>query len=278
MWRLFTLWQKFVIIQWTNWERRRTLFSNLFKKSDKPSAAVFVDYEHWYYGYNNIFSMKPNVQEWYDELTEEYNVKKLMFFGDFNGSAIEKELPKLEKITKNVVHTASTKGGVDKDFTDFIILDAIYREAAKKDSPDVFVIFTGDAHFNLAIKYLRELKKKVIIYGVKRSLSNKLKSSANSYVEMPRTNQEQHYYYDAILKSLYILKKRRKMATYYKTIDNVSAHSGVSRERIQAALDDLMSNKYLAEEEKQYRGKKPKVLVVNWDRLEEEGLWSNSNS
>ena len=79
------------------------MFSNLFKKSDKPSAAVFVDYEHWYYGYNNIFSMKPNVQEWYDELTEEYNVKKLMFFGDFNGSAIEKELPKLEKITKNVV-------------------------------------------------------------------------------------------------------------------------------------------------------------------------------
>ena len=61
--------------------------------------------------------MKPNVQEWYDELTEEYNVKKLMFFGDFNGSAIEKELPKLEKITKNVVHTASTKDGVDKDFT-----------------------------------------------------------------------------------------------------------------------------------------------------------------
>ena len=55
-----------------------------------------------------------------------------MFFGDFNGSAIEKELPKLEKITKNVVHTASTKDGVDKDFTDFIILDAIYREAAKK--------------------------------------------------------------------------------------------------------------------------------------------------
>ena len=147
------------------------MFSNLFKKSDKPSAAVFVDYEHWYYGYKNIFSMKPNVQEWYDELTEEYNVKKLMFFGDFNGSAIEKELPKLEKITKNVVHTASTKDGVDKDFTDFIILDAIYREAAKKDSPDEFVIFTGDAHFNLAIKYLRELKKKVIIYGVKRSLS-----------------------------------------------------------------------------------------------------------
>ena len=254
------------------------MFSGLFKKDLKPSAAVFVDYEHWYYGYNNIFSMKPNVEEWYEELKEEYTVKDLMFFGDFNGSAIEKELPRLERISKNVVHTASTKDGVDKDFTDFIILDAIYRKAAEPKSPDVFVIFTGDAHFNLAIKYLRDIKKKVIIYGVKRSLSNKLKSSANSYVEMPRAKQEHQYYYDAILKSLYILKKRRKMATYGKTLENVSSHSGISREKIQMALDELMNNKYLLEEEKQYRGKKPKVLRVNWKRLENDGLWKNKSS
>ena len=66
------------------------MFSNLFKKSDKPSAAVFVDYEHWYYGYNNIFSMKPNVQEWYDELTEEYNVKTVI---DFRSAAEVKKKP-----------------------------------------------------------------------------------------------------------------------------------------------------------------------------------------
>lgn len=253
------------------------MFNRLFSNSGKHSAAVFVDYEHWYYGYNNIFSMRPNVEEWYEELTEEYRVKDIIFFGDFHGSPIEKELPRLEKLSKNVVHTASTKDGVDKDFTDFIILDAIYREAAKKDSPEVFIIFTGDAHFNLAIKYLRDMKKKVIVYGVKHSLSNKLKSSANSYVEMPRSKQEQQYYYDAILKSLYILKKRRKMATYNKTVENVSAHSGVSRERIQAALDDLMNNKYLNLEEKNFRGKKPKILTADWNRLEQDGLWEQNN-
>ena len=252
------------------------MFNGLFNQSGKHSAAVFVDYEHWYYGYNNIFSMKPNVEEWYEELTEEYSVKNIVFFGDFHGNSIEKELPRLEKITKNVVHTASTKDGVDKDFTDFIILDAIYREAAKKNSPDVFIIFTGDAHFNLAIKYLRELKKKVIIYGVKHSLSNKLKSSANSYVEMPRSKQEQQYYYDAILNSLYIVKKRRKMATYGKTIESVSAHSGVSKERIQVALNDLMNNKYLNLEEIKYHGKKPKILTVDWERVEQDGLWEKN--
>ena len=43
--------------------------------SNKSTAAVFVDYEHWYYGYKNIFAMRPNVEEWYKELKEEYNVK-----------------------------------------------------------------------------------------------------------------------------------------------------------------------------------------------------------
>lgn len=241
--------------------------------SNKSTAAVFVDYEHWYYGYKNIFAMRPNVEEWYKELKEEYNVKSITFFGDFHGSPIERDLERLEKLSKNVVHTASTKDGVDKDFTDFIILDAIYREAAKKNSPEVFIIFTGDAHFNLAIKYLRELKKKAIVYGVKHSLSNKLKASANSYVEMPRSNQERKYYYDAILQSLYILKKRRKMATYSKTVENVSSHSGVSRERIQAALDDLMNNKYLNMTEKKYHGKKPKILEADWNKLKADGLW-----
>ena len=216
--------------------------------------------------------MRPNIEQWYDELEDEYNVKKIMFFGDFNGS-IEKELPRLEKISKNVVHTASTKEGVDKDFTDFIILDAIYREAAKDSSPDVYVIFTGDAHFNLAIQYLRELNKKVIVYGVKYSLSNKLKSSANSYVEMPRTEDEQQYYYDAIFSALSMLSRRRKMGTYGKTIEKVADHSGVSREKIQKALDDLMNNKYITEEVKYYKGKKPKVLQVNWKRAEKDGIW-----
>ena len=63
------------------------------------------------------------------------------------------------------------------------------------------------------------------------------------------------------------------MATYSKTVENVSAHSGVSKERIQAALNDLMNNKYLNMTEKSYKGKRPKILEANWDRLREDGLW-----
>ena len=63
------------------------------------------------------------------------------------------------------------------------------------------------------------------------------------------------------------------MAAYNKTIENVSEHSGVSRDRIQKALDDLMNNKYITEETKYYKGKRPKVLVVNWKRAIQDGIW-----
>ena len=51
--------------------------------SNKSTAAVFVDYEHWYYGYKNIFAMRPNVEEWYKELKEEYNVNEVCMMTGF---------------------------------------------------------------------------------------------------------------------------------------------------------------------------------------------------
>lgn len=235
----------------------------------KNTAVAFVDYEHWFYSYANKFGMEPNIQEWYDEIESEYKVKDVFFYGDFNNHAIGDELKRLLKFTKNVVHTASMKDGVDKDFTDFIILDAIYRAAAQKHSPDVFIIFTGDGHFDLAVKYLRELGKKVIIYAVKHALSNKLKSSANSYVEMPRQSQEHMYYIEMILNAMRHLKAKGKVATYRRTVENVAEYNKVSRERVKTALDGLISQKYLYEEESEFKGHIQKILKADWKRIDD---------
>ena len=163
------------------------------KTSGKPKAAVFVDYEHWYYGYHNKVQMKPNVEEWIDELKQEYEIHKLYIFGDFSEPKIGTELEKLKVLTDHVVHTASTKEGVDKDFTDIMILDTIYRSMAEKNNDEVYILFTGDAHFTKVVEYLKEKDKKVIIYGVKFAFSNALKSAATSYVEMPRQEQERNH-------------------------------------------------------------------------------------
>ena len=180
------------------------------KKGGKPKAAIFVDYEHWYYGYRNNFQMKPNIEEWLKELEDEYEISRLYIFGDFSKYNIGMDLERLKSLTKNVIHTASEKDGVDKDFTDVIMLDAIYRSVADKENEEVYVLFTGDAHFTKVVQYLKELGKKVVIYGVKYGFSNRLKSEATSYVEMPRQSQEKNHYNELILTSLNRLRNKPK--------------------------------------------------------------------
>lgn len=255
------------------------MFEFLRKKSSgKPRAAVFVDYEHWYYGYHNKVQMKPNVEEWLEELQQEYEVHRLYIFGDFSEPRISGELEKLEKLTRNVVHTASTKEGVDKDFTDVIILDAIYRSMAEKDSDEVYILFTGDAHFTKVVEYLKEKEKKVIIYGVRFSFSNALKSVATSYVEMPRQEQERSHYNELILESLDYLRKKNKAKrpSYWKTVESVASYNHVPKNRVRTALDGMISQKYIAVEVKK-SGKdkehRQQLLEVDWERLQADGLW-----
>ena len=245
------------------------------KKDKKLEAQVFVDYEHWYYAYRNKFQMKPNIEEWIEELKQEYNVTSLYVFGDFSKYNIGNDLERLKGITKNIIHTASDKEVVDKDFTDVIILDAIYRSAAKKDKTKVYVLFTGDAHFTKVAEYLKEIGKKVIIYGVKYSFSNKLKSVATSYVEMPRQSQEKHHYNELILNSLYKQKqKNRSVVTYWKTIQCVADYNKVPKDKVRIAVDGLIKQKYLYKEDKKFkRGKVVSILKADWDKISNDGIW-----
>lgn len=248
----------------------------MFGKRSKSSAVAFVDYEHWFYGYSNSFQMKPNVDEWLEELKGDFRLKDLYVFGDFSEPNIEQDLNRLKKMTSGVVHTASDKTGVDKDFTDVIMLDYIYRYAAQKKSPEVYILFTGDAHFLKVAEYLKELGKKVIIYGVKFGFSNHLKSVSTSYVEMPRQSQEKDQYNELIFASLSRLRhKPRTLVTYWKTINSVSDYNRVSKDRVKMALDGLLKQKYISKQEQVgYNGKVVDALRVDWDRVERDGLWS----
>lgn len=156
-----------------------------------------------------------------------------------------------------------------------IILDAIYRSAAKKDKTKVYVLFTGDAHFTKVAEYLKEIGKKVIIYGVKYSFSNKLKSVATSYVEMPRQSQEKHHYNELILNSLYKQKqKNRSVVTYWKTIQCVADYNKVPKDKVKIAVDGLIKQKYLYQEEKKFkRGKVVSVLKADWNKISNDGIW-----
>lgn len=219
------------------------------RKRRKAEGSNFVDYEHWYYGYRNNFQMKPNIEEWLKELEDEYEISRLYIFGDFSKYNIGMDLERLKSLTKNVIHTASEKDGVDKDFTDVIMLDAIYRSVADKENEEVYVLFTGCTFYKSCTVFER-VGKKVVIYGVKYGFSNRLKSEATSYVEMPRQSQEKNHYNELILTSLNRLRNKPKTTvTYGKTVKSVSEYNHVPYEKVKLALDNLLKQKYILEKE-----------------------------
>ena len=91
---------------------------------------AFVDYEHWYYGYRNKFQMKPNIEEWIEELNDEYDMKKIYVFGDFSRYNIGTDLDRVKGITKNVVFA----GRIDRaELWSEEAFDEHMRKVTKKD-------------------------------------------------------------------------------------------------------------------------------------------------
>lgn len=258
------------------------LFS-LFRKRTKadylPSAVIFVDYEHWSISLEKLYGMKPRVKERYDEISKQYSVKKIMFFGDFTNSALHSQMDNIREITNNIIDTANSGTAYKKDFTDFIMLDYIYQEADEHPEITTYILFTGDGHFSSVARYLKIRKqKKVIIYGVKGAVSGKLKSIADNCVELPTADDERGRYYTMIIENFnYLFTKRQKKVypTFFSTIKNVASHYNVSEENVQMALQELINMGVIVKKaERVDFNKSVRILCVDWEQAINKGLWS----
>ena len=120
----------------------------LFRKK-KQTAAVFVDFEHWSYSLNRLYGLKPRIEDFGEELTKQYDVKRIFFFGDFSEGRLSSSVEEIRRITNNIIETKNPSVHPSKDFTDFILLDYIYRDVDEYPKTDVYILFSGDGHFHL---------------------------------------------------------------------------------------------------------------------------------
>lgn len=182
---------KFMVKKFNERRKEKIPILNLFSKKDhklnnKPTAIVFVDYEHWYISMEKFFGEKPNIRQWRNELSERYNVTDIMFFADFSNPSLRAEIQKIREVTSYIIETQTASQYHKKDYTDFIMLDHIYQRAMTSDGTDVFVIFSGDGHFSSVISFLvNRCGKTVCVYGIKDALSMQLRNTANITVEWP---------------------------------------------------------------------------------------------
>ena len=248
------------------------------KKHSLPRAVAFVDFEHWYISLERMYSVKPDVKAWAEELRKNYDVEEIAIFADFSNTGLRGELEKIRNVTNIIIDTKNQSEHYKKDFTDFIMLDYIYQRAMTKKNIDTFIIFTGDGHFTSVVRFIiNQCRKKVGIYGITGATSSQLKASASWCRELPSDSEIYRTYYKLIVDTFNYLTVHRefvKNGSPEKITERVSKQGRVDRRSIKSALDQMMRGGYVCNSSMlNERGKKISVLTPNWDLLRRDGLW-----
>lgn len=248
------------------------------KKTQKPTCIAFVDFEHWYISLDKFYSVKPDVRAWADELHENYDVKEIAIFADFSNPSLRAELDRLRDVTNFIFDTKNSSEHYKKDFTDFILLDYIYRQAITKKDIDTFIIFTGDGHFNSVVRFLRnECHKEVGIYGITGATNSQFKQSASWCKEIPSDTEIYRSYFKMLVDNFNYLTVHREYgekSTKEKIIERVCAKNKVGKKSIAKALMMMVDEGYVYQAAAVGEsGKKITVLRPNWEMLARDGLW-----
>ena len=255
-------------------------FFKVFKRSrktKKPKAIAFVDFENWFLSLKKFYNLKPDVMKWRRQLEEKYELQDVYVFGNFIDNETREELPKIRCVTNSIIETQQGTENYEKDMTDFVMLDYIYQYVNEHTDVDTYIIFTGDAHFQSVIKYLRQKHgKTVIVYGIKKTFSNQLKLIASEAIELPASDQILEGLYPLIVKNMdYVSGKFNIIPTFSSTARTLAKQYGVAEELVKAALVDMLDKGLLSKKQQRVAFNQfIPVLSANWDALVEAGLWS----
>ena len=227
------------------------------------------------------FGLKPRIREWRDKIASEYNIRELLFFGDFSNPGMRSEIPRIREVTNLVIETQNTSPHYKKDFTDFIMLDYIYQKAlvSADNGVGTFIIFTGDGHFSSVVKFLVDkCEKNVIIYAVREGLSGMLKNVASKCIEVPEEGEPERTYYSMIVYHINELQKRfgeksDKAPSFSSIISTVADTYGMDRETVKDIANTMADRGYLNIRIRRVAyGRHISTVTVNYDKLNSDGI------
>ena len=258
------------------------LFDNLFGRkpkrpvSDPHRAIAFVDYEHWFYSCKNQFHITPDLTGWRQALEAEFAIEDILVFGDFSNRSIAETLNDVRAITNHVISTQQGTLYHKKNMTDFIMLDSIYQTAVDRPEIGSYILFTGDGHFQSVVKYLKQrMNKRVIIYGITRSISGRLRDVADEVREVPTTTSVIRSRFQMIVDNLaYVAQHDEIIPSFHGTVTAVARRNQVEEAEITAALQQMLDEGLVTRKDRRVAfNKTVKVISPNWDALIAAGYW-----
>lgn len=245
----------------------------------KKTAIAFVDYEHWFYSMHNHYNTVPDVQSWYRELVQKYDLKDVYIYADFSHEGIAGQMNNLRLITNNIISTQNSDRS-RKDMSDIIILDSMYQSVIERPNIETWILFTGDGHFQSVVKFLRQkCHKEVIVYGVKNCFSKWLMEAASSYVVVPSENADvdpvQSCMLDIIENFIYLHNSTNNqpvILTFHGLSTYIAEKGKLDLAFVQQVLKQMLDLGLIETHPSNVRGKRVQVLEANWPKLQAAGL------
>lgn len=242
-------------------------------------TAVFVDYESWFWGLYNKYGETPDLNTFITEIKKRGRIDKISFFGDFSKPEMENEITKIKTITNDIINCKGTERESKKEYTDFIMLDHIYRTIDSRPDIEQYCFITGDGHFHSVAAFLRTFKDKLCgVYGVKGSISTQLISCASWAIEIRPKYGSQNGYRSKILQTLRWAERNRIEPSFRKSVEVASKHYRGESVKFAAALSKLIEEGYIQQEEKTIsNGNTIRILKPKWDLINKHNLIDEDN-
>ena len=237
-----------------------------------PAAAVvFIDYDHWNVSLNANYRVKTDIQYLLDSISKQYEIKEIFVFGDFISAP--EAYGKFTRLTENIYDVRNGQ----KNEKDIILLDKIYNYGHKHTGErQTAILITGNGGYALAARFLRdECCLETGVYGIRGSMSEKLKAAADWARELPNEDTIDILFPLVIQNFVYIQKSNRDIVpTFLRTVQAVASYNLVDEYLIEFAVKKMLDMGYLYQRETRVGfNDKVRVLYVKWDLLIRDGWY-----
>jgi len=158
----------------------------VIERDDVPTVALFIDYEYVVYGALNKGCRVPTPEQLAALGTRAGRLVDAKAFADFGEEQLAQYGNGLMTASIEQINCPADRrpDGQAKSYTDFYMLDHLYRTTHTNPTLDTYVLVTGDGHFRAVAAFIRyRLQRRVIVAGYPDS-TNRLLQQTASQVEL----------------------------------------------------------------------------------------------
>jgi hypothetical protein len=240
--------------------------------SPKKLTAVFIDYESLFISFQKQLSSAPDLFAMIEDVKQHGKIISIKVFADFGKPELDSERNRIRTVTSDIIDCGNESSVNRKDFTDFIMLDHIYKEIIQNPVVEQFVLFTGDGHFSSVATFLKTFMDKVVgCYGVPGTLSNQLKDCCTWVKLIDVIDDEDEMYQMDIIRNFRHVETKNILPTFTKTVEHLVRTYSRNPMKYESVLRNMIDDGFIYRELcNSFADREFMTLRPNWERIEEE--------